>query len=472
MSATTWLTIAQSSLLSRWLSTPEYATFKQAMLVYSFGAGLMTLGIPRSLIYFIPKDRANAKTIVLSAWTILCTIGLLFCLFCVLGGPLLIAKAFNNASLEQYFPWIAAFGLASLLGSMLPSFLLSIERTDLVASAAIVSRLTVFLALTAAITIRSSGFDAFRAATIATALVGALSVVAIWYLAEGPFKSPNWANCSKILRYSVPLGLAGIVEGLALRTDKLIVATLCDARQFAIFVNGATEIPLVSIVAGSATAVVLPEIVNRFEKGDVKTAFFLWQSMAKKTAIILFPVTGALAWFAPEIITTLFSEHYVESTFPFRCYLTLIPPRVVVFAAIFQAAGRSDILLFRSVIVLISNFAISYGLVALYGMNGAAIGTILVFWVFTIPYCLWRAADVLSVRTRELLPYRWLFATATSVAFAVATVHFLVPRNTTYSAPQLLTALSVYAVGLIPFLAVTRRELLATAGAICKSRNR
>ena len=99
-------------------------------------------------------------------------------------------------------------------------------------------------------------------------------------------------------------------------------------------------------------------------------------------------------------MTLLYSADYQESARPFRIYLLLLPARLIYFGAIFQAAGRSDLVLKRVVGTLILNTVVSYPLVYYFGIEGAAWGPVLVFWLYVIPCC---------IRLCARLPVRGLF---------------------------------------------------------------
>jgi O-antigen/teichoic acid export membrane protein len=216
----------------------------------------------------------------------------------------------------------------------------------------------------------------------------------------------------------VPNGLATMLETLALGIDKVLVSTMCPPEEFAVFVNGAMEIPFIGIISGAATAVILPDIVAFFKKQRKDEALGLWQRSARKVSLLILPLGGLLFVVGPELMTLLYSTDYLESSRPFRIYLLLLPARVVFFGAIFQAAGRPDLILKRAIGTLVLIVVVSYPMIRHFGMEGAAWGTVVVFWLYVIPFCIRYCSRLLDIRWVALMPYRYIGLILLAIAVA------------------------------------------------------
>ena len=93
------------------------------------------------------------------------------------------------------------------------------------------------------------------------------------------------------MRFSVPLGLASMVGLMSRSVDKVIVSSMCSPEEFAVYVNGAVDIPLIGILTGSINVVLLPEIVQLYSEGKAEAALSLWRRAAVKCSRILLPST-------------------------------------------------------------------------------------------------------------------------------------------------------------------------------------
>jgi O-antigen/teichoic acid export membrane protein len=267
------------------------------------------------------------------------------------------------------------------------------------------------------------------------------------------------------------LAVASLLEGLALGMDRILVAAMCTPEEFAVFINGSMEIPFIGILTGSAAAVMLPDVVARFSKGEKQQAHQIWCNASKRTAILILPIGGLLFACAPGIMALLYSDQYVDSANPFRLYLLLLPARTVFFGTIYQAADRSDLILKRAVGTLVLNAIVSYLCILSFGFNGAAVGTVIVFWLYVIPFCIVSIAHILKVGFLDVLPFRKLGAIL-SATVAAAAIGMLIPTvNLTPNWLQLIPQTIAY-VGLsLVFLRLMAREELSWAFSMLNRRS-
>ena len=142
---TTLSTLIIAAVLSRVLeSKADYGTYQQTLLVYTFLAPLLALGLPAASFYFCSKSGSNHRLIFYNALILIFTVSLVFGIFCMTIGKSYIPNLFNNADLEQTIPWLAIYGPATLLILYASSFLVAIDYAKISAILTILFR--VFLA--------------------------------------------------------------------------------------------------------------------------------------------------------------------------------------------------------------------------------------------------------------------------------------------------------------------------------------
>ena len=212
---------------------------------------------------------------------------------------------------------------------------------------------------------------------------------------------------------------------MALAIDRLMVSALLKPEEYAVFVNGAMEIPLIAAITVAAGAVILPEIVKAFENKNSSEALDLWQLMVRRVTIILLPAGLLFYLISQELMIILYSDKFKDSVEPFRIYMLMLPARVAYFGMLFQAAGKTRLVLYRAIITLSLNTIITYFLVRKFGMAGAAWGTVAVVWLFVVPYCVLVCSKITNVRWYKLLPYRYIFSVGI-VSFSVALIVWLI----------------------------------------------
>jgi O-antigen/teichoic acid export membrane protein len=212
----------------------------------------------------------------------------------------------------------------------------------------------------------------------------------------------------EMLKYAVPLGVAGILATLMLQTNQMVVSAMCSPEEFANYVNGAIEIPLIGVITGSIASVILVDMTDYVHKGENSKALELFKLSSVKSAGILFPVMFFLLGAGKPFIVTLYSEKYLESVVPFYIYLFVLPIRIVVYGSALMALGKSKVILNRSIVDLAINTLLSILFVHLFGYLGAAIATITTLYLWHVPYNLFQIGKGFSVGILETLPFKKL----------------------------------------------------------------
>ncbi|QDV26128.1 Polysaccharide biosynthesis protein [Aureliella helgolandensis] len=456
-------------VLSRIFSKSEYATFRQSLLVFTCVAPLLGLGLEKSVLYFIPQDPAKARRIFINVVVGTLATGVLFAIACILLGPHFLANQFNNPALRETIPWVGLFGIGMLLNAIAAPAMMALERVTWAAYWSLGSRLLTFAVVMLSLLVEATPVSAVRAMSLATFVVGLLSIGLIVSASHGQWELPSLIGIKELLKYAIPISVASVLEGLAMSLDRVLVSMLCTPEQFAVFSNGAMEIPFIGIITGAAMAVIMPDMVRAFTSGDVPTGHRLWCAASKKAALAIIPLGGLLFVLAPWLMVLLYSSAYAEAANPFRLYLLLLPARVMFFGAIFQAAGRTDIILWRACGTLILNVLVSYPLIVAFGISGAAIGTLIVFWGYVIPHCMYYSARILKIPIRSVLPLNHLLAllaiTGLSIVGAFG-ITKIVPSVGVYQAFLAAFTYTLLCSAMLTAI-VGPKQILATVKTIC-----
>jgi O-antigen/teichoic acid export membrane protein len=439
--------IALGMVAARLLSKHDYATLRQTFLVYEFAAPLLILGLPNALYYFLPRTGTDRRGVLVDNLALLCGLGILFALFLLLGGQQLLADRFDNPDLRQTLPWMVAYPLLMTPIAGMAAAMVVAGRVRELAVFNVVSSLVLALAGIAAIQLTRS----FEAPVLARIVVSAVALpVGLWLMFRahpGPLRAPRWASMDETLRYAAPLGLATMLGTLTMQLHAVVVAAMCSPEQFAIYINGAVEIPIIGIVAGSITTVIFADMSAACARGDKPEALRLFQVASHRSACILMPTMFFFAVSAEAFIVFMFSSNYRDSTTPFLIYLTVLPARIVVWGAAMMALGMSRAILLRSTADLAVNAVFCYLFVTAFGYVGAAIGLAATLYIWTVPFNMAKIAQGFGVHWTELLPWRRL-AGVSAIALAalpIAVVTLLLSAHWP-TAARLAMALTCYGV--------------------------
>jgi len=394
---------------SRFLSKHDYATIQQTFLAYNFAVPILMLGLPNAVYYFLPREKQYKRGVLVDNIALLLGAGLIFSLFIGFGGYKLLAMRFNNPDLLHTLPWLVLYPLLLMPVAGVSAVLVYADQTKTLAVYNVMSSLLLTLSGIVAVLATKSYAAPILVRIIVPAVVLPIAIYLMFKAVPGTMRWPKWLGMQAMVRYSVPLGLASIFGSITLQMDSMIVSSMCSPEDFAVYYNGAMELPLIGIITGSITTVVFAEMAKLCARGDKVAALQLFHKASIKSACILFPTMCFLLVTANPFITVLYSEQYQASVVPFVIYLFVLPVRIVVYGAALMALGMTRVVLFRSIIDLTINAILCFFLVKQFGYIGAAVSLVVMLYVWSTPYNLHKIAEGFNVRWSDSLPFKSLF---------------------------------------------------------------
>jgi O-antigen/teichoic acid export membrane protein len=259
---------------------------------------------------------------------------------------------------------------------------------------------------------------------------------------------PTIAGIGKQVRFSIPLGLASLLGTVSRSLDQVMVAAFCSTAMFAVYVNGAMEIPLIGMITGSVTSVLIVDYARFHKEGRLDEIVALIHRAMIKCALILIPVMAFLLCTAPELMRILFGKPYEESATYFRIYLLLLPVRTLTFGAILTATGNSHYILIQTIIGVIAQLVATWYGIHWFGAIGAASASVVTMYLITIPYLLIVLRKILRRPIYRLFPWQEL-AKVGVASFAPVIVILSLRRWMHVSDMVLLAAAGMIYVGLV-----------------------
>lgn len=391
-------------LLARILMPAELGSYRQLFLIYSTFSTLLLLGIPQSVLYFLPKLRhIDSKREFISR-----TVNLVSALAFVFGlGIFLlrgfIARLFNNPQLELLLILYAVYPLFMFITQIYSQIMLGLKQPRKTAVFTLFSVATDFVMILGTALITKNLYY----------IVLALMVSALLQWGFAQFQLRHWLTkvsldpgfYQEVFRYSLPLGLSSIIGMLSIQLDKLVVSGFFTPAQYAVFSIGAMELPFISILNNSVNAILLPHISSEPAKMTE-----VYRAAVRKNALVIFPFAVLGLIFATPLITFLYTETYLGSVPFFRVYLLNLPLRVATYGIIFMALRKTRYIMMNSLVTLGLNLVLNLVLVRLIGMMGAVIATVIVTWLSVALYLYWMRHK-LGLDLTELFPLKALLKT-------------------------------------------------------------
>lgn len=391
---------------TRMLSTIDYATLRQAFLIFDVVSPILFLGLPQAIYYFLPKrKKSNGQTILDHIFLMSLAI-VLFGIFLFGSGADILGSTFSNPDLGRLLPWLLPyfFGIGTI--SILSAASVSLDR---------VAQFTGFIALSGAVTVIISIVALYVyqdpqiviavRSIVSFAMIPVASYV-IYPAISGSLARPEYPNLNEILKYAVPLGLASAMGILTMQTHSFIVASMFSPEEFAIFVNGAMEVPFIGIIVGSITSVALSEMSKACSENEKNKALEIFRECSLKGAILIFPVMVLFSFCAEQLIVLMYSETYAGSALFFQLYLLVLPIRIVVFGSAMMALGMTREIMFRSAIDFALNAVLCYWFVIMFGLVGAALSLAVTLYVWTVPYNVFKLARGFDIRVINIFPVK------------------------------------------------------------------
>jgi O-antigen/teichoic acid export membrane protein len=175
--------------------------------------------------------------------------------------------------------------------------------------------------------------------------------------------------------YALPLGLSSLVFKLQTDVPHYFVAHAFGASTYAIFAVGVFNLPLIGLLRESVGSVMLPRVSRLEQDEDRGEIVLLLARVARKLAIVYFPMYVFLLIVGREFITLLFTSQYGASWPIFAVYITVIPAGVLVLDPITRAYAGQRFFLLKLRLVL---FAMMMAVFALGTTRLGLLGTIVI----------------------------------------------------------------------------------------------
>ncbi len=223
----------------------------------------------------------------------------------------------------------------------------------------------------------------------------------------------NTEHIKSLLVIGSPLIVSAILSGSIEYINGFIVQHYFDDTMFAIFRNGAKELPLAMLLANSFSNAMLPKFSDAQQ---------LNQSLAelKQSALrlmhFLFPVTIILMLLSKTLYPILFNASFAASAGIFNIYLLLVISRMVFPQTILIGLKKTNAVMFISLAEALTNIVCSIILIQFAGVEGVAWGVFIAFTMEKVLLVLYLKFK-LNISLMDYTSVGWLlFYSATTIA--------------------------------------------------------
>lgn len=410
-------------VLARLLSQNDYGTYRQLFLIYGTVATLLLVGIPQSMLYFLPKIADEKRKAYISKTVdMVSVLAIVFTLLILLFNPL-ISSIFKNSGLKPLLMIFCVYPIFMFVNQLYSFIMLGMQDTRKVITFNLFSIFT-DLILIAGIALLTRSLLLIVCGVVISAFVQWI-FVRIQLSKHTTKYSWDKEYYKEQLKYSVPLGLSSIIGMLTIQLDKLVISSVFTPAAFAVFSIGAMELPFIGIITNSVNSVILPVLSRSGKSSEAEQVF---RGSIRKNALLIFPITIVCFFLAADILTFLYGKGYSGSAPYFRIYLITLLLRVASYGIVFQALNKNRYILINAIATLVGNLILNLILVySPLGMRGPAIATVIVTYLSTALYLFWMHRD-LNMKLTNMFPLLQLGKTFLAALIAGGALAFVLPH--------------------------------------------
>ena len=374
-------TIILSIILVRLVDKELFGTYKQVILVYTLISGVLSFQLNQSLFYFISRtDFEKQKPLMLQTWLLVFFNTLIMGMVIYLSAHW-VSELFHNPRLEVPLRIVGLFPLADRFSQLVGPFMISKDRPI---RAGIYTIL--FMAVRMIVVVTGLALDYplthvlgwMITAMAFFSLLGNLDVLRMCTSGAWAMDRSLWREQ---LHYVGPLWISTVAMVATIQFDKALISAVYGPEIFAVYVCGAFELPIVTLVTSSLSTAVLPSLVPLARSGRHQDVVNLWQQTMRKSSLVIFPCFAFCLLEARDLMVLLFGQAFARAAWPFSIYLLGLPIRIAFFSTLLRAYGRTVAVAEGVILGFLVNVVISVAMVhfwkaSLWGFIGPSIGTV------------------------------------------------------------------------------------------------
>lgn len=221
----------------------------------------------------------------------------------------------------------------------------------------------------------------------------------------------------RLLRFSLPLVPVSLSYFLLMYTDRIILGLFEDSSAVGIYAAAATLSMTLALVHIALVTIFAPIISDLYHRGELEQLNQLYRIVTRWDTIFTLAGFAILSLFSKEILG-LYGANFVDGSPMLGALLIgyVLSAMVGPTGKLLQMAGKQDIELLNSFIMIGLNIVLDVLLVSIYGGIGAAIATALSFSFINIvqlveikkmlrmnPFCFFCFGDTLPIAVGSVI---------------------------------------------------------------------
>lgn len=417
--AASLLMLGVLAVIGRTCTKEERGYIVALLTVYETAVALGSLGLADVVLYYVGRTPEKAAHIVRQASLLLLIVSVPAIAIACIAGEL-------SFGLGSALPWLAIGLLLELPTQPAVNQLLAVRRAGL--ASALYIGFAFFRPIAVLIPVLTGmglqWIPVFVACLSITRLLAHVTIVRRIFTI--PTHEPPRAWLTKhalrdMFFFALPAGMAVLGGKLNPQIDKYVVGLFYDETALGLYGFAAWELPLVTMIPYAIGAVMQARYAKMFHEGKYEPMRQLWLATIRKTEVLVLPLAMMFIALAEEAMVLMFGPEQRAAAPIFQIFTLTMLQRVTAYSPMLQSIGETRSLLVTSTLLLATNLILSYPFTMWFGMNGAAIATV-VASVPPLAFTLWRISRGLRTTIGGVMPwghYLGTLALSASLAFVL-----------------------------------------------------
>ncbi|SEU09511.1 Membrane protein involved in the export of O-antigen and teichoic acid [Salinibacillus kushneri] len=370
-------------IAARFLGAEIYGQFMYIFTFISLLPPLVIMGLQKGLVYFIPQLQEDQQLVRRNSYITLSFL-LVFLTSSIVAISIIINSDFisnillNNPELNTLVKLMAPLIIFLALNDLLKGVFQGVNKIKFfVLNESIiipVLKVVVLLGVYLLGFVMNSIVLAFYVATVTGFIYLIILVIRLRVFSRIRFS--NFKDFKKIFKYSLPLLFSGYLMLISQKTDIMMIGYFSTDGQVGIYNIALRVGTLSSFILVAFNTMFAPTISSLFHRGKLETLENMYKVITKWIVGVNL-IAFALIFLLNEEIMHVFGSEYVAGSIA----LVLVSVGQVVNAGVGSAGmilsmtGKPVLDMITNFIVVIVNVSLNYTLIPIYGIEGAAIAS-------------------------------------------------------------------------------------------------
>lgn len=360
-----------SPFLARHLSYHDNGTYGQVNLINGYVVLLFGLGITSVInLLLIEYKEKEREIFVNNFWIQILVSIILVGSYLAFSGKINIL--FKNPELHKYLLLYVPSTISTLFVSLYNFYFLFYKKNVLLAITTVIFNIARILSVYYAVNYLHSLTYLFTFWNVIN-ISNLLMCLFIFRKKQFPLTLPHIPTIKYIVKTSYPyLGLS-IIGYTFLYGDGVIVSNMLGVKDFAIYRNGALELPFISKLYASITVVFLPQITEFVKNKEYGKVMQIKRRISSSVAAMIYPVVFFCIFNGNTFVSLYLGEKYIESGLIFSIYNISVLFRINNYTDILIAERKPVKIILPTLISLIINLVLVILLIKAVGLVGGAV---------------------------------------------------------------------------------------------------